>query len=504
MANKIRTEINLDVTGDGKVNAAVNGVSSTVSGASKAVERLNKTLSVVNISSRISAITNSLSLLKGAISTVSAIVEKPFQMVSNYAAETDKISKFSRTVGLSAADLQKWQFAARRGGVANEEFNRSLVRFSLAISKAAGGSKEYLSLFNALGISVKKDNGQMKDSSALLLEVADAYSKISNAQDKMSVNEKLFGKSGTGLINVLEGGSEGASALLRQREELGGLVSPEDARQAEEFMDVLENVQTLVGGIGKSVSARLLPAFSKLFDKILSWWKGNSSNVLKNVERFGESASKTVMSIVEQLPSLLDGASYLLDKFTKLVDEIGLGKVALLAMIPVLSGPIMSSVQAMATGFGMGGAKLDGVMGKLQAMPAMVGLVAVGIESWSSVFDTFRKNWDLWKNTSLKEVVEAMGMVLNDAIGISGSIDKSLKPLADALSTPEAQAEIQRLTKDYQSGTGVFDPNYGSNPNLEPKIFVDFKNVPKGVSVTPNQDFNNSANDMSVGYAFSY
>ena len=71
------------------------------------------------------------------------------------------------------------------------------------MSSATDPADKNAKAFKALGISVKDNEGNLRSSEEVFLDVADKFSKMEDGAGKTTLAIKLFGKSGADLIPLL-------------------------------------------------------------------------------------------------------------------------------------------------------------------------------------------------------------------------------------------------------------------------------------------------------------
>lgn len=284
MANKIDARISLKTDGTGKVVGDVRRVTDSFRASTNVVDSFKKKLNAINVATKITAVASAMSIAGGVIGGIKNAVGGVVNVIDGFATKADSLSKFSRNVGLSVEQLQQWQYASQRSGMTTDQFNNAIRKFSVNVSKAVGGEKKQVDLFNALGVSLRKSNGEIKGNNELMLELAGAYEKIGNAQDKMRVSEELFGRGATGIGNLFENGEGGLRDLLERRRQIGGMFSDDDAKNAEGFKDLLLDVSSVVDGIKTKIISQLMPTLNQEFKNFLKWWEQNGTKVLDDVK----------------------------------------------------------------------------------------------------------------------------------------------------------------------------------------------------------------------------
>jgi hypothetical protein len=178
----------------------------------------------------------------------------------------DAFGKLSTRTGIAADKLQAYANAGKLADVSQSDLETGLRTLARTQGEAADGVKTYSDAYAKLGLSVKKADGSLKPSDQLLGEIADKFADLPNGPEKAAIAMDIFGRSGSKLITLLNGGSE---ALERFNYE----TSENFAQNAEYFNDQIAILQIQFDGFRKQLADALLPAlnailevFSDLFD----------------------------------------------------------------------------------------------------------------------------------------------------------------------------------------------------------------------------------------------
>ena len=178
----------------------------------------------------------------------------------------DAFGKLSTRTGIAADKLQAYANAGKLADVSQSDLETGLRTLARTQGEAADGVKTYSEAYAKLGLSVKKADGSLKPSDQLLGEISDKFADLPNGPEKAAIAMDIFGRSGSKLITLLNGGSE---ALERFNYE----TSENFAQNAEYFNDQISILQIQFDGFRKQLADALLPAlnailevFSDLFD----------------------------------------------------------------------------------------------------------------------------------------------------------------------------------------------------------------------------------------------
>jgi len=225
----------------------------------------------------------------GAVVGLVGLVKKSIDLA-------DANSKAAQQVGVHIEKLTALQHAANLAGVNSKQLNDGLLRFSKTISEAQQGTKSAVSVFADLGIQLQNNDGQLKTTDNLLLEVAESFSGYADGATKTAAAQELFGRSGAQLIPLLNQGSKGIEEMMKQAEALGLVMDQKTATAAENFNDSLTVLQSSFSGVINRVTQQLTPTLVELTGMFLEVAQDTSTattaaevlgNVLKGLVSIG-------------------------------------------------------------------------------------------------------------------------------------------------------------------------------------------------------------------------
>tara|TARA_B100000242_G_scaffold263993_1_gene211243 strand:+ start:900 stop:2549 length:1650 start_codon:yes stop_codon:yes gene_type:complete len=219
-----------------RLGNSMQGVTGRVKNLRLAMGGLNKTLGAFGLLISGGAF---IGLVKGAIDSA------------------DSFGKLSDQTGIAANNLQAYVNAGKLAGVGQETIDKGLRRLAQSMREADQGVATYSDSFNALGITVRDSEGNLKSSETVLGEIADRFADLPDGATKAAISMEIFGRSGASLINLLNGGS---AAL----EEFNYAVSDEFAQNAEFFNDQIAVLGIRFDGFRKQLADALLPTLNNL------------------------------------------------------------------------------------------------------------------------------------------------------------------------------------------------------------------------------------------------
>ena len=187
-------------------------------------------------------------------------------LLKNTIDTADAFGKLQVRTGIAANKLEAFANAGKLADVSQSDLENGLRKLAQTQNEAAEGVKTYSEAYAKLGVSVQSADGKLKPSDQLLGEIADKFKDLPNGPEKAAIAMDIFGRSGSKLITLLNGGSE---ALERFNYE----VSDNFAQNAEYFNDQIAILQIQFDGFRKQLVDALLPALNAIleaFSEVLS------------------------------------------------------------------------------------------------------------------------------------------------------------------------------------------------------------------------------------------
>jgi DNA-binding phage protein len=176
----------------------------------------------------------------------------------------DEMGEMAQKVGMSTEALSANAYVAKMSGVETDTLTNAIKKLNVNVVDAARGQGAAKDAFAALGIELKDQNGQLKDSDTIIRELSGRMSEFEDGAVKTALATDIFGKAGADLIPMLNQGEEGFAALTKEAEQMGLILSTETANAAGEFNDSLDRMKSAIAGNVNTVVAQMLPVFNQL------------------------------------------------------------------------------------------------------------------------------------------------------------------------------------------------------------------------------------------------
>lgn len=174
----------------------------------------------------------------------------------------DDMGKLAQKIGIPVDDLSRLKHAADMSGVAMGSLQGAVGRLSRAMADSPDK-------FRKIGVAVRGADGQMRRTTDVMADVAQVLSEMPDGAEKTALAMEFLGKSGADLIPMLNGGRDALHAMMDEADDLGIVITPEMAKNAEQFNDNLSRLQKQMHGIWVMVTANLAPSLTRLSDYVV-------------------------------------------------------------------------------------------------------------------------------------------------------------------------------------------------------------------------------------------
>lgn len=375
------------------------------------------------------------------------------KMISSATRLGDTFDKMAIRTGASTEMLSALRFASEQSGASLEIVEKGFTRLSKNMFDSTLGLAEAKRGFEALGITVTKNNGELKSTDTVFLELAEKFKVMKDGAEKSAIANTIFGRSGVQLIPILNQGKEGIEELSAEAEKLGIIFSKDDAKAAANLTDDMNSLSKSFEGTFKTLSIQMMPILSDIANsitgvitKITAWIKENPE--LTRVLTITTAALGGFMLLVGPLlialPAMANGFAILKAKITGI-------------------GPVLGRLAAAGAAFYVGweiGKAIDDFLGLSSAIQKGVDQLSISVEKWEKL-SMIQMGW----TEHGKQVLFLRGTLIDLAkqidptvTGLRGAaqVIKNNKEAYDSLH-PRLQRVVDGMTKLRPAIQGVID-----------------------------------------------
>jgi len=166
------------------------------------------------------------------------------------------------------------------GGTA-EDAEMAFTKFNKGIAEAAGGgNKDFASLMKKIHIPLKDAKGQLVGLETILPQLAAGFAKNKNPAIQTRMAVALFGKSGTKLIPVMKGLTDGSISLA---DAMKTVVDKEAITDLDNMGDSITALGTKTKNTLTSALAKMVPVIQPIIDSMSVWLTANQDLIKSEI-----------------------------------------------------------------------------------------------------------------------------------------------------------------------------------------------------------------------------
>ncbi|WP_394896296.1 phage tail protein [Clostridium paraputrificum] len=268
-----------------------------------------------------------------------------FGMANKAAGTTDRIDKLSQKIGMSRETFQEFDFICSQSGMSVENLQGGFKTLTKQMDSAMQGGKDATKAFNDLGLSTK-DLANMSREDIFKKSIT-ALQSMENETQKAAIANKIFGRSGSEMMPLLNGAAGSVDEMAKKAHELGLVLNDEAIDSGVVFTDTIDQLKRSFSSIVTKVGVNVMPLIQKFCDLILDNMPIIQSVVgttFKFIEKFVKvivnSLSKVVGKVSNLVKPIIDKFNEMGNTFKTSMEEFDDYGVAFKEMLEVLFGPI--------------------------------------------------------------------------------------------------------------------------------------------------------------------
>lgn len=279
----------------------------------------------------------------------------------------DNLNDLSQRTGVGVETLSKFGAAAEDSGSSLDEVAKAMGKLSKGIVDPASKANEAL---RSIGVSSTDTQGKIRSVDAVMLDIADKFSKLPDGAQKTALAMEIFGKSGANLIPMLNGGREAMS-------QYSATITTEMAQAADKFNDAINMImRELAGPFNQAITAAL-PYIAQLADQLGAALPGAIAALVPVLTGFLgvlTQIGQWFATLTPQQQGFVAGAAALTVAFIALAPAI----TAIITVFTAL-GPLIAGIAAALVGIPALIAGWAGAIGPLVAGLGTLGQILIGV-----------------------------------------------------------------------------------------------------------------------------
>jgi hypothetical protein len=208
----------------------------------------------------------------------------------------DQMFDLSQKTGVAYDRLQILTKIPDLGDLGAEGLAKAFKDAQKSITEAQDSTSNAAKIFDTLGISIRNSDGTLKNAEQVIIDSADAFSKLEDSTLKTQIATELYGKSGAELIPFLNAGTDAINDQIKSITALSFTYSEELAGSMGQFNDNIDLLKTNASAYGNSLSSGLISNLSVLTSNFLD--SANANNNLSSTFETGLKYSKAFTNVV--------------------------------------------------------------------------------------------------------------------------------------------------------------------------------------------------------------
>lgn len=206
-------------------------------------------------------------------------VKEGIGMMKEMAAYADDVLTESVISGIDTQVYQQLKYMDGLMDVSTETITSSLSRLKRAMDDAANGSEELERKFGLLGVAVTDQNGNLRDSWDVYLEVIDALGRMNNETERDAAAMDLMGRSAADLNPLIEAGADRMRELADEAQRVGYVLSDDQLAAAGGFQDTIDRLEKQTDALKNNIGQLLIETVrlaegNTSIDSVKSSWEG--------------------------------------------------------------------------------------------------------------------------------------------------------------------------------------------------------------------------------------
>lgn len=286
-------------------------------GASKALNSLN------GINAGTAAAVGGFAAVAAAIvKTEKALID----MTKEAAAGAKEIETFASITGQSEQQVQQMQYASEKLGVSYDRVRDSLKEITNKMQEAENGSADTAAAFDKLKVSLRGQNGELRDAQDVFLDVIDALGNVENQSERDAIAMDLMSESAQELNPMIEAGRETIQQYAQAASDMGLVLEEDELKALTEVQSAFYDLEQQQKATKNQLAAEFAPYLTSFY-----------SDMSEATRTFGQTLEDS--GIVSAFGSLLEFVGELIDPTSVL------GQTTL----PILEGSLEGVALVLAT-----------------------------------------------------------------------------------------------------------------------------------------------------------
>lgn len=207
------------------------------------------------------------SIVAGAATAMLLAIDAAVTRSINKIAE---LGKTAQQIGVPVEQLSLLDSAAKKAGLSSDELSQAIKLFARnagEVRSAIEPADAFMRTLESLQVKLHGTGNAVRPTTALIMELADRFSRMPDGVQKSRMAMELFGRTGTEMIPFLNQGPAAIQKWMDAAEKMGP-VTKEQADAAQRFNNSLRSINNSFDLVVKRAVLEFLPAMEKTAEKM--------------------------------------------------------------------------------------------------------------------------------------------------------------------------------------------------------------------------------------------
>jgi hypothetical protein len=247
----------------------------------------------------------------------------------------DAVADMADATSLATESISALRVGAELEGNTLQEVGRTLQFMQRAAVEAVQSTGEQRDAFRALGLTVEQLRPLLEDPVTLIEQLARSLLEVSNPANAAAISVRTIGKSAQEMRPLLKSvAEEGIRGFMLEAQQLGQIVGPQFAQQADLFQKNLARMRLSLESILRIVSTPLIEAFNALTPAVVAAAAVVRDRLLTAFQNTEAAGTQMADAIIDGIKSIILTVAGLIDTFSTLSSTMqGLSKLPVFSQI---------------------------------------------------------------------------------------------------------------------------------------------------------------------------
>ena len=265
---------------------------------------------------------NAGKLALGVVGGVAAAGAATLKLAGDFAAAGDQAAKTADSLGMGIEGYQRLRYAMSTAGVEAGEFDNAIQKMTNTINLGAAGNAAAAKQLEGIGLSAQKLAG-MKPEEAFA-RISDYMKTLPNDAARSQMAITLFGKTaGPKMMAAMRMGSEGLREMGDEAQNLGIIISEEQARASENYGDAMSRMQNAVVGLKNKFIGSAIGPITQAFDHLKDAMVEQGPLIQDLGQKFGNFLAEAVKRLPEIIAKIKEFGTWVKNTANRVADFVG-------------------------------------------------------------------------------------------------------------------------------------------------------------------------------------